>query len=696
MARKIRQPWDEMPFLRILPVFIGGLVVGELKLISGTSLIILIATSIIVLLLMQFVSSWWSWRFRFVRGIAVQLIIFCLGPLVLFINRKSERSPSTLPEGYYRYILLEPVTEKPRSLRATASVDFIVSGSYHPLGKAILYFPKSFQKDKLKYGSEIICNSKPGLVSSIINPGAFNYRAYLATNGIGYQCFITDKNAILTNCFNGNVIYRWIFNIRDFLLSVLKKYIPDPASSGLAEALLTGYRNDVDDEMLQAYVNTGVVHVIAISGLHLGLIYLILAKISSVIFRGKSRHILQPLVVISSLWIFTLLSGASASVVRSAVMFSLFAIGNLIGRKSTPMNTLAASAFLLLAFQPHWLSDIGFQLSYTAVAGILLLHKKLSNAYPFTNFFARKLWETICLTLSAQILTTPLLLLYFHRFPLLFLFTNLIAVPLSSVILFAELFLCVFSFFSFIAVKTGIITDNLIRLMNRYVLTMDTIPNSNIENVFITPLQTLILYIFILFIILINRGNFKKIVAACILMLIPMFAELAFLKFRIKKQNEFLVLHTPRKTVIGIVRQSNLQILSSDSGLNKKELNQLLVPLMYTYRIKNTEFKKIPDGPLVRIEISGLTVLRFNKIKALGYTYPTNLNSLVIVSGNCPVSIEEIWKNTNCNIIVADASNTVWKIQQWKKEAEQLHLRFHSVPEQGAFLANRDQLLSPD
>ncbi len=218
------------------------------------------------------------------------------------------------------------------------------------------------------------------------NPGQFDFTAYFLRQGIYYQVFLREgeyksvpsksKQAVLINIFS----YCGIKSCKFY-----KRNIRHKEAAGLAEALLIGYRNDLDQSLLTAYANTGVVHVIAISGLHLGLLFAVMMTLTGLWNRNGKKKWLQFILVIPVLWIFSLMTGGSASVIRSACMFTFFGIGQLFEKKSNPLNTLGAAAFVLLAYQPNWILDTGFQLSFAAVASIMVYYEKIRKMFYFRN-----------------------------------------------------------------------------------------------------------------------------------------------------------------------------------------------------------------------------------------------------------------------------------------------------------------------
>jgi competence protein ComEC len=233
--------------------------------------------------------------------------------------------------------------------------------------------------------------------------------------------------------------------------------------------LLIGYTNDLDKDLVQMYSNTGVVHIIAISGMHLGLIYLILGWILSKIPGVQKSAILQYILILSCLWIFSLLTGAGASVIRAAVMFSFILTGKTFSKASSIYNSLAAAAFVMLLYNPFYLWDVGFQLSYLAVIGILVFQKPIYHLIYIKHPWIDKIWELSAVSMAAQLLTFPICIYYFHQFPNLFLISNLVAVPLSSIILFAEIILLALAWMPWVANYIGKLTGLLIQWMNNFI-----------------------------------------------------------------------------------------------------------------------------------------------------------------------------------------------------------------------------------
>jgi competence protein ComEC len=484
-------------------------------------------------------------------------------------------------------------------------------------------------------------------------------------------------------------INQYLFGLRNKILQILQTHIRHKEAAGLAEALLVGYRNDLDQSLLTAYANTGVVHVIAISGLHLGLLFAVMMTLTGLWNRNGKKKWVQFIIIFPVLWIFSLMAGGSASVIRSACMFSLFGIGQLFEKKSNPLNTLGAAAFVLLAYQPNWILDTGFQLSFAAVASIMVYYDRIRQTFYFRNPAAIKCWEMISVTISAQILTTPLILYYFKQFPLLFLFTNLIAVPLSGWILLGELLLCICHPLNFISRKLGTLLEDAILMLNAYVLKMDSIPYSVIRDVYISTGQVLTLYICIGSL---TAWLFSKQKKACLVFLSGIFIYSSLqLKDQISfhRQQKLVVMDVSGQQTILFIKGTSGNLLSGRPTLGKKDAKDKELALAKQFfRIRQADYKALPDGGIIRINREGKTILLFSGKTSIDWYKRLPRADIGILSFNTTIDLEKLTQQSGCRIWVADGTNSVWKIQEWKKQPDQLHLRFHSVNVSGAFIAD--------
>lgn len=586
--------------------------------------------------------------------------------------------------------LLEPLSEKEKSFKALA--EFISIKDSHAIkpvsGKLMLYFRKDSTPPLLKYGSVIITEKFIPLIKNAGNPGGFDYVRYAMFNGITHQLFLNRNDYIIHKQTKQNTFQKWIYNAKAFILTVLRKNIRGDEEVSVAEALLIGYRDDLDRDLVQAYSNTGVVHVIAISGLHLGLIYWLLLILLKPLDKRKELKWLKPIIAISCLWVFSLLTGAGASVVRAAFMFSIIGLGELIGKKGNIYNSMGVSAFIMLLWNPFLLWDVGFQLSYAAVLSIVIFMKPIYHWFSISNLLLDKLWQLSAVTLSAQILTLPLCIYHFHQAPNLFLITNIVAVPLSSIILFGELLLIVVSFSSLLSQAAGFVLSYLLKWMNGFITWVDHFSIAVTDGIMHTPFQTVLLYLFIAStaVWLLNKN--MKGVKLSFICLILFFGLQSFYLLQTKKQNKLIVYNLSQHSAVDLMLGNTYlftgdTILLQDGFLRNFHLKpSRIVSRTYAHALKPNLFSqnvfRINNKTIVFLHENYWFKEQKEKIKA----------DVLIVSHNPRLYIEHLLKSIEPGLIIFDSSNPMWKINKWKEDCKQFQIPFYTTGEQGAFVMN--------
>jgi len=624
------------------------------------------------------------------RGLLLNIFLCLCGCLSLYykddLNDRESIANVYQPGAKLVLTIQEPLLKKPGSYKTLASVRGIILNNklYKTNGSILLFFEKDPVHLKLKYGDILISGAVLQPVSNTGNPAAFDYRRYCYLQGIHYQLFLNANSFTLTGKTNVNLLKKFLFDLRNEIIAIMQQNIPGKKESGLAEALLIGYKDNLDKELVQSYSNTGVVHVIAISGLHLGLIYALLVRLTRRLNRSVTGRWIQLLIVITGIWIFSLLAGGSASVVRSAVMFTCIATGYVLSRKSSVYNSLAASAFLLLNYNPFWLWDTGFQLSYAAVLSIVLFQKPVYNLITVENKLLDMLWRTCAVTLSAQVLTTPVSVFYFHQFPILFLATNLIAIPLSSAILIAEIFLCCISLLSPAAVILGKIIYFLIYGMNSFVEFIDRLPHSNWRHLQIDVLQFFLLYTIIAGKVLwlsekIKTGLAITLAASLFFLLIR---SLSFYQAGI--QQKIIVYNIPKNSAVEFVKGRKAMFIAGAAVKDNVSLIRFHIePSRIYHRISTVYASTDVENSNFAYWHNGKKILVIHNPVKLGVN-----TDLVVIGGNPGGKITDLITGMMPDLIVFDSSNARWKIRAWTKQCQELGLACFSVPDEGAFVMN--------
>jgi competence protein ComEC len=700
MSMPVIYIWLKAPFIRLLIPLVAGILLQWHGGLRPEWLWGLLSVSVISMVSFFFFGLFRRYRLAFVNGLAITALFISIGGLLVWYKNiqhnqnwfgNKYRSGSSLVIS-----LLESPVEKTKSYKANATVDFIIKhDSVTPCeGKIILYFKKDSIISKLKYGSRIVINKPLQEIKNSGNPGGFDYKRYSLFQGITHQVYLrasgsADKKTefeILED-ENKSRFTEFILSGRKKVLNILRKYIKGEKERGLAEALLIGYKDDLDKSLVQSYSNTGVVHVIAISGLHLGLIYWLLLQLFRPLEKRKTARWLRPVLIIAGLWLFSLLAGAQASVIRSAVMFTCIVLGESMGRKTSIYNTLAFSATILLLYNPFWLWDVGFQLSYVAVLSIVIFMQPIYNWFYIKNRLLDFIWKLNAVTLAAQILTVPVGIYHFHQFPASFLLTNFLAVPLSSLILIGEILLCAVSLIPVVAVFLGNILFWLIKLMNTYVERIEQIPFSLWDELQISILQSMLLLIVAAgggyFLMEKSKTGFKYGLIALLGFLI--LRSYSFIKAN--NQKRLIVYNVPQKQAMDFIDGRNY-LFVGDSDLLADDFirNFHIKPSRVLHRIEpaNLLTGYAREGNLIFYNNKKIMLLdestRFNKTNKI---LPLDL---LVISGNPKLYFSQFIKSFSVKQVAFDGKCPSWKIKYWKKDCDSLHIPNHDVSEKGAFV----------
>jgi competence protein ComEC len=586
--------------------------------------------------------------------------------------------------------LLESLSEKEKSYKALAEFVSITGNDQTKKvsGKLMLYFRKDSIQPALHYGSVIVTGKPIPLIQNAGNPGGFDYERYAMFNGITHQLFLNNRDYVLHQQTQQQWFQKWLYDTKAYVLNVIRKNIRGEEEVSVAEALLIGYRDDLDRDLVQAYSNTGVVHVIAISGLHLGLIYWLLLFLLRPLDKRKELRWMKPVIAVLLLWIFSLLTGAGASVVRAAFMFTMIALGDMLGKKGNIYNSMGVSAFVMLLWNPFLLWDVGFQLSYAAVLSIVLFMKPIYHWFSISNKLLDKGWQLCAVTLSAQILTLPLCMYHFHQAPNLFLITNIVAVPLSSLILFGEILLITVSFSSLLSNTVGFVLSYLLKWMNDFITWVDHFSFAVTDGIMHTPLQTLLLYLFITAtgIWLLNKN--AKALKWSLACLVLFFGLQSFYLYQTKKQQKLVVYNLSQHSAADFML-GNSYLFTGDTVLLKDGFlrNFHLKPSRIVHRTYEQALQPNLFSQVV-YTINGKTVVFLHESYWFQQQPQKMKADVVIVSRSPKLYIEHLLKAIEPRLIVFDSSNPQWKIRHWKKDCERFQIPFFTTGEQGAFVMN--------
>jgi len=667
----------KIPFFRIAVSVLIGILTDEYITHSLLPWLLAATFSILILSAFYFFTPFIAWKIGYVKGIAIVLLLCSFGGICNQLRSPKNRNHTIDNYPFHGLLINAEAKHTKTNDRYEVSIYGIERKQFRFLSKGYLYTSSAKCKN-IKQGDFLITNNRVREIVQKNNPGAYNFARQSSLKGIFYTIKINDTLEYKLINHNTDRLKTFIEKARLHITAILRNSLNNDKTTGLAEAMLIGFRDDLDKELLASYINTGVVHIIAISGMHLGLIFLIINFFTKILIGKKRTSISGILITIPILWLFSLLTGGSASVIRSAIMLSLMLISTVLKKSSNGLNTLLASAFILLVNNPCILYDLGFQLSYAAVLSILLFDPIIKKLVYVKHVALKKGWEMISITLAAQILTTPISIFYFHQFPILFLFTNLVAIPLSSLILLSEIALCVFWQVGIPVNAIANIINTLITFLNNYIHYMEKIPFGMIKHIYIGVSSILLMYglIFVAY-MLCKKYNSINLKLFCWSLLL--FSTTHFLETAIHYQkNRIIVLDIPNHSCI-VVQHGKEAVILGDNPLflNRVKFDEIKEQIGYAFWIKKFQLKKLPQKPCI-ITLQANQLIGPSKIPHIPIT---------ILSGNPRLHLNDLTHLINeNNMIIIDHSNKVWKIRQWEKEADKLLLPFNSIAEKGPYL----------
>ena len=475
---KSKMFWKDAPLLRLAVCLMAGIVIGDHFVVGWPLLLICVVMVVTALLL---------WKHEHLQSIAIALCFVVLGWLLMEHQKTSLQV--VWPEGEVNYeavVLSEPV-EKPK----TMAVDVLLTESGRKL-KCYLY--KDNRSRELRIGDGLQIQSRIES-NSDWRKGSFDYRRYLEIHGFTGRTFVASwkwqkARVSLVKLSRLERMRLTFLKYRSRLLEKISAHGTDTDAYAVVAAMALGDKSALTQELKDVYSVTGASHVLALSGLHLGIIYTLL---SLFVFRRRWQ-VLSQMVIILSVWAFVFLVGMSTSVVRSAVMLSIYALLSLGHRDRMSVNTLAFTAIVMLMVSPMSLFDVGFQMSYMAVLSILLfvplLESIFTAEYLMSHRVVRWLWGMVAVSLSAQIGTAPLIAYYFGRFSCYFLLTNFIVIPAAMLILYLSLVVLVVP-------SLANLLYSIVAALNSLLAQIAAVPGSSIENLHPTKIQTTMIYLII-------------------------------------------------------------------------------------------------------------------------------------------------------------------------------------------------------
>lgn len=489
--------WNNLPFVRLLIAFLTGLLLAINFPEIPDVHFFFFAIPLIAYVILQRVFKL-NYKLRFIKGFPIVLFFILFGIKLVKLQTELNFSNhySKHVKDYYLVKLIEPPKIKANTLKLIGEVIAVKQQQswVKTKGKILIYLAKDKSSEKLTYGDILLSNAKITETPAPKNPFEFNYKKYLAFHQIHHQSYLNTNHWINTHQCDANPILKYSFELRNYLLQLISLHGIQGDEYAIGSALILGYEDDLSNEVIGSFAATGALHVLSVSGLHVGIVFLVLNFLLQYLGDSKPARITRFIVSLAGLWFYALITGLSPSVWRAAAMFSLITIGKFYKKDLNTFNIIGCSAFVLLCFNPFMITEVGFQLSYLAVIGIVTLHQKFYELLSFKNKIVNAIWSITCVSVAAQLVTFPLGLLYFHQFPNYFLFSNLVVIPLSTIILYGGIALLALAKIPVAGAFVAKFLNILLWLLKSSVALFENLPYAVFEGIAIGTLDTFIIY----------------------------------------------------------------------------------------------------------------------------------------------------------------------------------------------------------
>jgi competence protein ComEC len=446
-----------------------------------------------------------------------------------------------------------------------------------------------------------------------------------------------------------------------------------------------------------AYSSSGAMHVLAVSGLHVGIVFMVFSWMFYFLEKIKYGKIGKSILLVLLLWSYALLTGLSPSVLRACTMFSFVIVGKSLNRYVSIYNILAVSAMFLLLINPYIIMEVGFQLSYLAVLGIVYIQPKMQLIWEPKNSWLQRIWTLITVSISAQIATFPLGLHYFHQFPIWFILSNLIVIPLSTAIIYIAILLLCIAKVSFIADLVAVLLKATLFSLNYSVKKIKDLPYSLLEGIHISVLETWIIYgIILLFLFYLFKRKFKFLVY-CLLLLVAILTMQVLEQFQELKQKKFIVYNVSKNSALEIIAGKKHFFIGNHTLVNnEKEMRFNIKHNWWKLGLSNTVY--LPTNYCSTIICKIKNTISFDKCliaivaKDFTFNFSSKIHKLkvdyLIVANNPKLSIEQLLKVYQVKKIIFDSSNSYYHLNKWKIACAKFKQPFYSVADCGAFVVN--------
>ena len=676
------------PFIRLLlPLTIGIFLANALD-IQEWYQFIAIFISLVGILLFKIIPFMGKSRsLRVLFGAFVFLFFVAIGSYRIKVQTASMKLNSADTNNYYIGKLLENPIARTNSYKCSFEITAAhIRKSWRKESvKVLLYFKKDSSLHDLLAGSSLLIHTKLQKVRNAGNPNEFDYAGYLKTQHTLYSAFLPPSKWQAINVPRKFSITDFAWKWRAKLLGIYKQNGITGNSFDILAALSLGAKSDMDTEIKQAWTNAGVMHVLAVSGLHVGIIYLLFHSLFAFLLRFKWGHFVRAILLIFMTWMYAILTGLSPSVMRAACMFSFIIVGEMLRRRGGVFNSLAASAFFLLLIDPYLIFTVGFQFSYLAVAGIVFFQPRFYKLFYVNNFILRWIWKLTTLAISAQIATAPLAIYYFHQFPTYFLLSGYLVIPMAGILIYLSMALLLLSPIDYISHLLGSILQYLVSFLNWFVHRIQLLPESLITDLLLTNYELALIYLLLFCLIFIFILKRKTAVFSLLIILLAFQIPVLIHRFQ-KAQKQLVVFNAGNHSLIGFF-SGDKAIFFKDQNLAESSMRRIIKPYIRKNQIRHYQIDSLQPVKLIAFGKQKIAIIGKNDTELTKLIDSLQPN-IVVIRKNGIEAMNNILSLTSCEHYIYDSTIAQNRMVGIDSIIHERHIEFYSVKSSGAFLYN--------
>lgn len=684
------------PFAPLLIALASGIIVSYCWLPSRQGYVVAVALWVLSLAAFLYVivkTRLRKQRYYAFAGFCVLSILFFGGMLSAW-RTHPEVNTAHFSNGQYRalagYVADEPITRNGTIRFPMAVTHAYGQGGCEVSGNLMVTvrWPDSLSSSPFMYGDEVVIPARFSEVPPPYNPGEFNYRRYLANKNTWHQAFLSSEEIHKLGKGAGNLFVYIALKWRHRFVRKFKQFMHDGEARAVASTLILGDRAELNDDLLQTYSKTGTIHVLSVSGMHVVLVFWICSQLMRWTNQRRRLRVVRCVVLLTAVWVYAAITGFSPSVLRASLMISFIIAATVFNQENRIGNSVCASAFFLLLYNPKFIADIGFQLSYLAVLGIVALAPigRILSTRRIISPVTSYLWMSV----SAQAGAGPMAAYYFHQFPFYFLLANLfIVLPASAVMYlgFALLMIPVGT----VAAWTGYLLENAIIFIHQVLHYIEQLPAATVNGIWMDSWDCLMIYMLMGFFAIGFQYRSKVCIYAGLFLMALFPIRSVISRYRLGPQKTYIVFNVGRNLAMGLIGRGEAWLYSNAYSLEDRWVRYSVTPrLEQSAPADRIHF--IPEGGCYTnggVYVKD-QIIQFGNTRLMVYdekkTYSGHLDVDVLLIRNNPrSSLAQILTTIRCRSLLIDGSNYPGTIKRFAAEASEEGVPFYVLKDNFAY-----------